>query len=879
MTPKPAAQRSAALPYALLALVATLAFAHAWGGGRWLYQAFAHGTERARVPGYNVYFQGSLSPTSDEVRAAGLLRDDKILTLNGVPYTGQHVLYEQIEHARPGDPLVVTFRRGSDPTLRTTTVRLRADMDRPPLPWEIALEIIITVLPLACLLIGLWAVLARPLNPFAWLILGILSYFDPLFIPFAWSADWTVPFGILWVVLSSTLMPPCLMFFGVYFPSRSRLDQRLPWVKWLLTGAIVALLPFDLVYHYGREWNFRAIQWMTPWLYALDTAQNLLGLAAALWFFANLVSNFRTATGDAARRLKLLFYGTLVGITPLSILVVVSALRHSELGEHVPQWLKLAIYIALLLFPLTLAYVVVVQRALDVRLLVRQGTKYFFAKQSILVLGFLLGTWMSYSNTQFIYARGHQRTVDIVQIVGIVGLFAAYGIVGAKRLRLAIDRRFFRDAYSSELILSELSDQARNFTETGPLIETVTARIGEALHIARIAVFLRSGDDFQLQYATGAPLEPQLASAPSHHLRLPAASTTIATLTQSRGPANVYRDDPTSWLVQATDAERSALADLSTELLVALPGRNRLIGVMALGSKRSEEPYTRSDRQLLQTVASQTGLALENADLVQHLTRETAQRERISREIEIAREVQERLFPQTYPDIPGIDLAGFCRPAQAVGGDYYDLFQLPNGNLSIAVGDISGKGISAALLMASLRASLRSAALLRSPGLAAPRAALMEHVNQVVYEGSTSNRYATFFYAELDPRTRELTFVNAGHNPPCILRRGAPPIPLEAPGPVVGLLPGITYEQKNVHLQPGDVLLAFTDGISEAMTLDDEEWGEDRMLATATGLLAEPGCSHTAQNLLTCILAAADRFTAGAPQHDDMTLLLCALHP
>ncbi len=858
--------------------MATLAFAHAWGGGRWIYETFAHGTTRARIPSYDPNFQGFFSPTSEEVRSAGLLQTDKVLTLNGVPYTGQHVLFEQIEHAHPGDPMVVTFRRGADPALRTTTIQLRPERDQPPAVWKIVFELVITVLPFLCLCIGLWAVLARPRNPFAWLVLGVLSYFDPRFYPTALTNDWTLPLGIVWATLATDLMPACLMLFGIYFPTRSQLDRRFPWVKWLLIAPILAFLPIDLFYHYGHEWNFTAIQWLAPWLDPLDTAQNLVGLVGVLWFFANLVSKLRTATGDAARRLKLLFYGTLAGLAPLGIDIVVSLSRRNDLSENVPQWLNLAIFTDLLLFPLTLAYVVVVQRALDVRLLVRQGTKYFFAKQSIVVIGFLLGTWMCFCITQFIYAHGHQRNVDIVQIIGLVGLFAAYGIVGAKRLRLSIDRRFFRDAYSSELILAELSDQARTFTETGPLLETVTARIGEALHISRIAVFLRSGDDFQLQYATGTPPTSASSPAPSHRLSLPAASTTIATLTHTRGPANVYRDDPTSWLVDATDAERSALADLSTELLVALPGRNRLIGVMALGSKRSEEPYTSSDRHLLQTVAAQTGLALENAELLQHLTAETAQRERISREIEIAREVQERLFPQTYPAIPGIDLAGFCRPAHAVGGDYYDFFHLPNGNLGIAVGDISGKGISAALLMASLRASLRSAALLRSPGLDAPLAALMEHVNQVVYEGSTSNRYATFFYAELDPRTRELTYVNAGHNPPCILRHGESPLPLEATGMVVGLLPGIAYEQKSVHLQPGDVLLAFTDGISEAMTVSDEEWGEDRMLAAATDLLAEPGCRDTAQDLLTCILAAADRFTAGAPQHDDMTLLLCLLH-
>ncbi len=142
-----------------------------------------------------------------------------------------------------------------------------------------------------------------------------------------------------------------------------------------------------------------------------------------------------------------------------------------------------------------------------------------------------------------------------------------------------IDQRFFREAYSTEQLLSELSEEVRNFTEVAPLINTITRRLGDTLHIDRIAVFLRSGDNFRLQLATGAPL----LAGTAEMFSLPSASTTITTLSRAKAPANVYRDDPSSWLVDATPAERTALADLSTELLVPLPGRNRLAGVIALG--------------------------------------------------------------------------------------------------------------------------------------------------------------------------------------------------------------------------------------------------------------------------------------------------------
>ena len=260
------------------------------------------------------------------------------------------------------------------------------------------------------------------------------------------------------------------------------------------------------------------------------------------------------------------------------------------------------------------------------------------------------------------------------------------------------------------------------------------------------------------------------------------------------------------------------------------------------------------------------------------LAEEAVSRAKLEREFEIAREVQERLFPQTFPNVAGVDLAAHCRPAQAVGGDYYDLIDihgpsLPEAGqgcdrLGVAIGDISGKGMSAALLMASLHASLRGQVLSGTGDLGAK----MANVNRLLYAASDSNRYATFFYAELDCASRTLHYVNGGHNPPALLRKedGAWRVfRLADGGPVVGLLAGAVYKEQILHLLPGDVLLAFTDGISEAMNLDDEEWGEDRLID------AIRGCKiSSAQQLLECIFDAATRFAGTAPQHDDMTLVV-----
>jgi len=258
------------------------------------------------------------------------------------------------------------------------------------------------------------------------------------------------------------------------------------------------------------------------------------------------------------------------------------------------------------------------------------------------------------------------------------------------------------------------------------------------------------------------------------------------------------------------------------------------------------------------------GMALENSRLTASLVDAARHREAMNRELEIAREVQERLFPQEFPKMAAIDGAGYCRPARGVGGDYYDFIELPDGRLGIAIGDVSGKGMAAALLMASLQASLRGQTMAGIQDLAQ----LMRNVNKLVYDASQSNRYATFFYSEYDPATKQLAYVNAGHNPPMILRSGGV-VRLEATGMVVGLMPHSNYTMDTCQLQPGDIFIGYTDGISEAMNEQDEEWDEDRFIAAARAC-----AKGSAKEMIEAILRGADSFTGAAPQFDDMTLLV-----
>ncbi|HKW55966.1 MAG TPA: GAF domain-containing SpoIIE family protein phosphatase, partial [Candidatus Acidoferrum sp.] len=585
-------------------------------------------------------------------------------------------------------------------------------------------------------------------------------------------------------------------------------------------------------------------------------------------FFACLsVKKSRAVTPDAKRRLKLLYTGSCISMMPACVLFVTQGIKGGQLEKLFPEWYVVSALLLMLLFPITLAYVIVVQRAMDVRVVIRQGLQYALARGGIRVLQVLLTIIVVFSAV--IFARSHRLSLPNEITTISLGVLAVIWLrKGGDHLRRWLDRRFFRDAYNAEQILEALSEEVRSIVEKQPLLERVATKIAESLHIPRVAVLLEEGGLYHPAFALG--------YSGALDADLPESGGTVRRLKKEAGPERVYFDDENSWVNKSesglTGDERSKLASLEPQLLVPLAIKERLLGVISLGQKRSEAPYSSTDIRLLKSVASQTALALSNAELTSAIATEVAQREKLNREIEIAREVQERLFPQRLPEIAGLDYFGRCRTALAVGGDYYDFLALPQGKLGIALGDVSGKGIAAALTMASLQASLRSEAMRAGDHLDATIA----RVNHMVYDASTEDRYATLFYAQYDPATRRLTYVNAGHCPP-ILLRSAPSASGErrverldqAGGTVVGLLPEFDYEQATLTLSPNDLLVIYTDGFSEAMNPNLEEWGDQRLLAAVSS------CDGlTAKDSIAKIMQAADAFASGAPQSDDMTLVI-----
>lgn len=866
--PIPHAARFSLVQYVLLAIISAAAILYHVR----LAKDVLH-VAKVDVPSFSTKpASAELDAVSPDAEAAGLHRGEVLVAINGRPYTGTAVLVEESSKATPGSSLAVTVRssKAGAATERTVQIPVTSRKSR---ALSLGIDLIVGfALPIFCVPLGIWVVAARPRDPLAWLLLGLMLSFPQLFdiSTFPGWGPGLRELGATYHTMLNHAWPTFMYLFGLRFPEPFPASPRwslrnLAWKVWFWIG-VIPLAIFSLVgtvTAIGEMTNYQSVVLLDRLVAPLGRYLQVIVYILVSTFFAAIGTKSGLAiSADAKRRLRLLYFGTTFAMAPALIVTVIALLR-GQSEVRLPPWLEAFVLGMLTLFPLTLAYVIVVHRAMDVRMVLRQGMQYALAKTGLRMLQMVASTAMIAIVIYQIGRNSPNHKLTAVAI-GVVGFFVIRRVRRTgEKVRSWLDRRFFRESYNIEQVLTELSDQVRSMIDPRPLLETVVNRIAETLHVRNVAVLLSGSEIYTPAYALGFSEIPQLD--------FPSTTATVKHLRQNGEPARVYLEDSSSWIYsepEATEEERNKLSELGAELLLPLVVREKLLGFISLGPKRSEEPYSGSDVRLLKSVAAQTGLALENANLMRTIADEVAQRERLNREVEIAREVQERLFPQKLPAIQGLDYSGHCRPALGVGGDYYDFLALPAGHLGIAIGDVSGKGIAAALMMASLQASLRGEAARAPENLAA----VVANINRLVYEASAAHRYATFFYGQYNPVTRQFDYVNAGHNPPMLFRfcDGEWQLSrLEVGGTVVGLLESFPYQQGQVTLAPGDILIAFTDGISEAMNHDDEEWGEKNLVQTV-----ESNSKMLAAQLLQCILQAADAFAAGAKQHDDMTLVV-----
>ncbi|MBL0174429.1 MAG: SpoIIE family protein phosphatase [Ignavibacteria bacterium] len=303
------------------------------------------------------------------------------------------------------------------------------------------------------------------------------------------------------------------------------------------------------------------------------------------------------------------------------------------------------------------------------------------------------------------------------------------------------------------------------------------------------------------------------------------------------------------------------LYGLGLRLLIPMLVQNETRGLLCLGERLGADGYDAPEVEYLSALANITIAALENAKLVIELV---GKRE-MERELTLARTIQKGLLPSALAQPAGYDIAAINESSQKVGGDYYDVIPLSEHEFVIAIGDVSGKGIPASLLMANVQAALRTMAPLRLP---LPDATA--RLNALVFSNTQADKFITFFWGILDTRAHTLTYINAGHNPPYLVHADGSFVPLSTGGLILGILEEVPpYDEETVAILPGDTIVTYTDGVNEALSKDMEEFGNPRLEA-----LLERLVQGTPSDLIQVVRENILEFTVGAKQSDDITMLV-----
>lgn len=399
--------------------------------------------------------------------------------------------------------------------------------------------------------------------------------------------------------------------------------------------------------------------------------------------------------------------------------------------------------------------------------------------------------------------------------------------------------------------LNELARELMSVSDEGELFELVADRILRWLGGDRCAVVFGSDDD-------EAPIEVKALACSD-----PEASRDVRI--SSTAARHVLDDAMALLLTDAGEDERFrgqhsiVVGNIQSILCAPLWYGDSVFGLLYLDATARPGAFTRNHLALLSAVANLAAIKIDNLRLIA----DTIAKARMERELALAAEIQARMLPRREFQFPGFSFLGFNRACYEVGGDYYDFMPTAGGGFSVTVADVSGKGAAAALLMASCKSMLTAHT---QAGMPLPER--IARLNRYVIDNSTTNTFVTFFHAELDPATGALRYCNAGHNPPLLLHPTSAPRPLDSTAPLLGLFEA-PFEAEEVDFPPGSTLVAFSDGVTEAMSLEEEEYGDERLQA-----LVARSADAGPEALRDAILEDVERWTRGAPPSDDVTLVI-----
>jgi sigma-B regulation protein RsbU (phosphoserine phosphatase) len=567
-------------------------------------------------------------------------------------------------------------------------------------------------------------------------------------------------------------------------------------------------------------------------------------------FFIYLHSYTKVKSAEERKPLRVILWGSIVGILAMVYIVIYVALyRGSGITLVLYPWRSIPILFVTAI-PLSFGYSIVRYRLMDIEIVVKRSLIYGIITASVaaIYLGIVFGIGNLLRNVV-----GENNPVLMVAAIIIIAL--VFDPL-KQRVQHFVDRQFYRERYNYQKALKEFSQALPMLMDLDRILDSVTSSILDRMHVKSVALCLydESGENCTTVMQKGMhgselPFQKGPRSLASH-------------MEVTRSPRVFYNlryeKEP-----DLNPEEKVKILNSGIVLSVPMFSRDRLIGILHLGPKASEKPYSEDDIDLLQTVANQAAIAIENA----RLYKEEIEKQKIEEELTMARRIQQGLLPKESPKMAGLDIAGVSIPATTVGGDYFDFIKLDDRRLLVVVGDVSGKGMSAALYMSKIQGMIQLASTL----YASPKDILVE-VNRRIYDGIERKSFITMIIALFDLNAKRVTICRAGHNPALVASNGRVSF-VKLKGLGLGLEPGLIFghelETVEEKLEPGKLFLFYSDGLTEAMNAEREEFGEERIREAMVTLDVS-----SAASVQRSLIDAVSDFRGGAEQNDDVTVVV-----
>ena len=596
-----------------------------------------------------------------------------------------------------------------------------------------------------------------------------------------------------------------------------------------------------------------------------------LGTAAIALVAVQLLAGFlllgwrHYTSGDPLekRQTRLVLWGSGVGLLSLAVLIVIGVLATSwmrQLSTLILTIMITGLFLALLLSPISFAYAFGRYRLLEVEGRIRRGTRHLLA--SIILLAALYVLIFIISETLLSLLGVESRT-----LVLIAALALAIGFAPAqRRLTNLLDKWFYPERARLKGMLDDFIRGSQGSTDTEAFWNGLETRLKTALKVDSVYPVIRAHNNGHFVHWQG-NLTPFDVSSPF-----------IGAIAKTGGRP-VLRDElEASRKAVLTTKEADWFAANRLALVLPMVTRSELIGFLGIGYKSEQRDFESADFEILQSLTSQIAVVTDNLRLLE----ENAVKKRLEAELSIARKVQEGMLPHDLPPTPGLAVAARSRFCTEVAGDYYDVIDMPGGRTMLAIGDVSGKGAGAALLMSNVQASLRTAVGvgIRQDGPPPSAASSTPHpddvrltdviasMNRLIWRNSQPDQFITFFAAVYDPARRRLEYVNAGHNPPLVIRGDGTIIELTEGGLFLGAIKDVPFASGIVDVAEGDLFFFYTDGLSEAMRSDEEMFGEERIKKFLTD-----NRTISPDDLLRRLEREVGVFLGDAQLGDDFTLL------